>query len=208
MKQLKLIFCIISIIVCTVASVNAEQSRDYKSYEAVIQNNKKVFIDGNQKTLDEYLSELDDKIALTHFTLIDMDNDNVNELILEYGNEYYTVVYLVLHGFMDSVYMYDFPVRAFNTLRIDGTFEYSSGAADSGIGCLDFTGEEGVLKPLVFTKYNKNKIIYCQRAKNGNKIISKHRYNKLLNSQYNKKEPIWTVFSYEALSNRLNMQKP
>lgn len=77
-----------------------------------------------------------DAVAET-FTVFDLDSDGTPEVILQLGpNE--TWGFLILHKKSDEIYGYWIPSRTFNSLKEDGTFTFSSGAGDSGIGKLTF----------------------------------------------------------------------
>ena len=82
-------------------------------------------------------------VEAAKFTFLDLDGDGENEIVLwlqingvsDYGFE-------VLHAQEGAVYGYTLPYRAFMDLKTDGTFSFSGGAADSGIGKLRFA-EDG-----------------------------------------------------------------
>lgn len=84
----------------------------------------------------------DESVAVkaTKFTVIDLDGDGEDEVVLwiqlngitDYGFE-------ILHFQEGAVYGYTLPYRTFFNLKSDGTFSFSGNAADSGIGKLRFS---------------------------------------------------------------------
>lgn len=97
--------------------------------------------------------EEDVTIAATEFTVIDLDDDGLQEIVLwlkingvsDYG-------FAVLRYQEGDVYEYTLPYRSFMDLKTDGTFLFSSGAADSGIGQLNFSEEEYTINALYYCK--------------------------------------------------------
>ena len=76
------------------------------------------------------------------FSVIDLDADGVDEIVLWLsvnGNDDYGCE--ILRYYDDEVYGYLMWYRAFNGLKEDGTFTFSSGTADSGFGKLKFDGK-------------------------------------------------------------------
>ncbi|MBQ8248345.1 MAG: hypothetical protein IJY93_00480, partial [Clostridia bacterium] len=84
---------------------------------------------------------------------IDLDGDRSYEdvLWLKVGsNEYYG--FLIVRYTDERAYAYELPYRAFTELKSDGTFSFSSGVADHGIGRISFDGDT----------YTINKIAYSE----------------------------------------------
>ena len=82
-------------------------------------------------------------VSVDKFTVIDLDGDGENEVVLwilvngvsDYGFE-------ILHYQEGTVYGNTLSYRAFYDLKVDGTFRWSGGAANSGVGRLTFA-EDG-----------------------------------------------------------------
>ena len=84
----------------------------------------------------------DDSITVnaTKFAVTDLDGDGEEEVVLwlqingvsDYGFE-------ILHEQNGEIYGYTLQYRAFMDLKTDGTFLFSGGAADSGIGKMSFS---------------------------------------------------------------------
>ena len=75
------------------------------------------------------------------FTLIDMDEDGIPELLLNFQTRLDSAVY-VLHYHEGVLYGNAFGYRAMKSLKKDGTFDWSNSAFDSGTGRLKFRGAE------------------------------------------------------------------
>lgn len=74
------------------------------------------------------------------FAVIDLDGDNVQEMVLWLEvneNDFYG--FEILRQQDGQIYGYTLAYRAFMDLKKDGTFSFSSGAADSGFGSISFT---------------------------------------------------------------------
>lgn len=87
--------------------------------------------------------EEDITVRVDKFTVVDLDGDGENEVvlwILYNGDSYYG--FEVLHYQEGTVYGNTFTYRAFYDLKVDGTFHWSGGAANSGTGRLTFA-EDG-----------------------------------------------------------------
>ena len=94
----------------------------------------------------------DDSITVkaTQFTIIDLDDDGESEIVLwiqingisDYGFE-------ILHYQKGVVYGYTLPYRTFMNLKTDGTFLFSGGVADSGIGKLKLSEDEYAIENII-----------------------------------------------------------
>ena len=73
----------------------------------------------------------------TRYAVLDMDGDGVPELLFQVGN--YGDWTLVLHVQGGEMTGEAFYCRSMGNLKEDGTFDFSSGAADNGTGRLRFT---------------------------------------------------------------------
>ncbi len=111
-----------------------------KAYGAILQN-QAPFIsayDNKTVTLDAHLESLGDGFAVSGFAVLDMDQDGTPEVVLaesRYGND---MLFEVLDYQNGTVYGYDFGYRALLGLKEDGSFSFSSGAAENGFGVVQF----------------------------------------------------------------------
>ena len=83
-----------------------------------------------------------DIVNVSQFAVLDLDGDGTEELVLQLtvdGDDGHAFV--ILHYQDDVIYGYTRWRRGFRELKADGSFSFSSGAADTGWGTLQFDGE-------------------------------------------------------------------
>ncbi len=112
----------------------------------VLNDNQKFIINGSSFTLMEYLNSVGGKSGFNpvKYTLVDLDSDLQEELIIEYGNYY---GFLIVH-YSESdgkLYGYDEVYRGINPLKADGRFRGSDGAAYGSIGTMSFIEGEKII---------------------------------------------------------------
>ena len=106
---------------------------------AALESRATLRLNGEEILLSQFMEQADGQLELPRLTVLDLDGDGQMEAVVkEYrrgveDTERGSLVLDVQHG---VVYAYDLTLRAFNELRADGTFIYSSGAADNGIASL------------------------------------------------------------------------
>ena len=77
----------------------------------------------------------------SRFTLVDLDGDGTLEAAVQLGADLSNITsYEILHWHNGTVYGYERGLRSFSVLKTDGTFSFSSSAADGGVGKLSFDG--------------------------------------------------------------------
>lgn len=170
------------------------------NYKAVLLNNgdfistdmqnKKI----NLTNIKEVVTD-DDSITVeaTKFAVMDLDNDGQNEIMLwiqingisDYGFE-------ILRYQEGAVYGYTLQYREFMDLKTDGTFIFSEGAADLGIGKLSFSGNGYVIDKLYYSKsqYNSNNELEVQYIANGTPY-SEEEFNNDMSHQGEKSNVKW-----------------
>jgi hypothetical protein len=131
------------------------------AYESVLQGKTQFFsVDAAQ---DLYISQLSQALSadgsvetrVTKLAVVDLDGDETPEVVLGLAvNDNEDFGFEVLHYRDRVVYGYAFPYRALMNLKADGTFSFSSGAADSGFGMLEFTDSGYIL----------HRITYCESS--------------------------------------------
>lgn len=129
------------------------------AYESVLQGKTQFFsVDAAQHL---HISQLSQALSadgsvetrVTKLAVVDLDNDETPEAILGLAvNDNEDFGFEVLHYQAGVVYGYAFPYRALMNLKADGTFSFSSGAADNGFGTLEFT-DNG---------YIVHRVAYCE----------------------------------------------
>lgn len=93
------------------------------------------------------------KVEADSYAIIDLDGNGTSEAVIGISvndNNYYG--YEVLSLTEGRVYGYLLPYRAFNGLKEDGSFFFSSGAADSGFGTLRFSTEGYEIEPIAYSE--------------------------------------------------------
>ncbi len=80
--------------------------------------------------------------AVKEFAAVDLDRDGKEEIILRVAfGDNDNAGFVILHETDGYIYGYSVVPRGLQELKADGTFSYSSGAADHGFGALSFTAE-------------------------------------------------------------------
>lgn len=142
----------------------------FNAYQSVMQN-KTTFTRAYDKQyvyLKQHINSFSDiPMQVTRFAVIDLDYDGMLEVILREainGQDYGFLVFDYQGGL---VYGFDFTYRAMTDLKADGTFYYSSGAADNGIGTLRFAKDE----------YFIAGITYCESGNDANNNVTSFYVN-------------------------------
>lgn len=181
-----------------------------EAYKAVLQDKTEFFSTDNKKKL--YLKDfLTNKeiystiFKVTHFTVLDMDGDKVPEVVLELsvGNE--PAFYEVLHYMNDTVYGYLIVYRGLEGLKADGTFRYSSGAADNGLGKLKFQSDAFKTEILGESKSNRSNANLIISYLINNKPVTKESFDSFMNDQFVKKDAVWYGFSQKNIETELSI---
>ena len=141
------------------------------AYQSVLQNKAQFFSTDANKNLN--INQLNQAVSndssvtakATKLAIVDLENDGTPEAILWLAvnnNDYYG--FEVLRYQDGVVYGYTLWYRAFMDLKADGTFSFSSGAADYGFGTVKFTENA----------YSVDKISYCESGydSNNNQSVS------------------------------------
>lgn len=146
-------------------TIQADSSSSALSaYKSVLKNDSPFFNTDDNKNLS--LNQLSDSFGdasmkITKFAVVDLDNDGTPEVVLwetVNGNDYGVEVLRYQNG---TIYGYSFVYRAFNNLKTDGTFRFSSSAANSGFGTVNFNDGSNAA----------NKITYCELSSDSNDPI-------------------------------------
>jgi hypothetical protein len=189
------------------SEVSSEASQSSTSplstYLSVLQNTAEFFsTDANKYLNINQLSQAvsDDSsisVKATRLAIVDLDNSGTPEVILWLAvneNDYYG--YEVLRYQDGVVFSYTLPYRALMDLKADGTFSYSGGASDYGIGAINFTEKA----------YAIEKISYCESSydSDNNQIVTyyvdyksatEEEFQSAMNKQGEKAEAEWVDFT-------------
>lgn len=157
-------------------------STDIQNKKISLTNIKEVVTDDDSIT-----------VAATKFAVMDLDNDGQNEIVLwiqindisDYGFE-------ILRYQEGAVYGYTLQYREFMDLKTDGTFIFSEGAADLGIGKLSFSGNGCVIDKLYYSEsqYDSNNELEVQYIANGT-LYSEEEFNNDMSHQEEKSNVTW-----------------
>ena len=133
---------------------------------------------------------------VSKYSVIDLNGDGASELVLWLNrgtNEY--VGFLVLYDENTTVYVHLLYYRQFSNLKEDGTFGFSGGVSNHGIGRIDFEGD----------KYTIRSLAYCESADNQNvsyfvdgKSVTKAAFEAYQSAQNSKPDAICVDCSIEA----------
>lgn len=143
----------------------------------------------------------DETIPVTaeSFAVADLDGDGADEVIVLININNIDGSYEVLHELNGEIYGYTLVYRAFLAPRADGTFEYSSGAADTGVGRLAFFEGMYVIAPLA---YSESSGAVVQFYANG-KPTSQEEFTAILAQQEQKPYLEWYDLTAENIDSVL-----
>lgn len=129
--------------------------------------------------------------------MIDLDRDGVNELVIwpEGADEYlYSVVgYAILRRQGDEVYAYNPGYRTFGSLKSDGSFHWSSSAAENGEATLTFGPDEIISHDTTYQKPAGNGIDLLYFV-DGRKA-TEEEYNAAVNREFSKPDAAWFTYA-------------
>lgn len=178
-----------------------------ETYKEVLQNKIEFFSADNNKKL--YLNDFlknkgiyDTIFNVTNFTVLDMEGDKIVVLELSVGDD--PKFYEVLHYMNDTVYGYLIVYRGLVELKVDGTFIYSNGAADNGIGKLKFNKDVYEPDILGYSKSNQGNDNLILSYSIHNKPVTKESYDSFVDEQLEKKDVVWYEFSHKNIETELS----
>jgi len=169
---------------------NAEQNgqMDLQNlYQSILEDKTLVYSLSAEQGM--YLSETfqspDYKHHITHYSIMDLNNDGASELVCLTSFGYYTI----LHVEDNKIYAHSLPYRSFLELKEDGTFVWSGGAGDWGIGRIDFDKYSQTRENLAFCRYDydSNTEVYSV----GNREASKEEFDACYAAQGQKPDAVW-----------------
>ncbi|WP_353095616.1 hypothetical protein [Tissierella praeacuta] len=181
-----------------------------EAYKAVLLNNAEFFSVDNKKklSLNDFLTNKEiygTILKVTHFTVLDMDGDDVPEVILELAVDNNPEFYEVLHYMDDTVYGYNIVYRGLEGLKTDGTFQYSNGAADNGYGKLKFQSNAYETDILGYMESSQNNDDITISYFINNKSATKESYNSSIKEQDEKEDVVWYEFSQKNMEAELSV---
>ncbi|WPC39909.1 cell wall-binding repeat-containing protein [Clostridium sp. JS66] len=186
-------------------SLISNSSSAILAYSAVLQNGAMFFStdDSKSRSLNDFLNDnnfINNKQSITHFTVLDMDGDNIPEVILELSSTNAPEAYEILHYMNGKVYGYHRVLRALEDLKSDGTFLESGGAFDNTFAKLKFNengSDEIQIASEVSNQENGN---ISETYYIGNKIVTKKEFDDFMKSNSKSKQANWYVYNNEQVS--------
>lgn len=172
------------------------------AYQQVLQGKTKIVYNGSTVELNAVDAGLTgEKLILNQLAVADLDADDVSEVILsvDLASGYEGYGFLVLDWRDGVVYGYDFVYRALMELKADGTFSFSSGAADSGFGYARF----GNTAEIVSMAYSEMLADGNIRYHVNGETVSEDQFAQAVRSQYQKQDAQWYDVSGANLSSIL-----
>ena len=143
-------------------------------------------------------------VTFPRFAVVDVDQDTNDEIVLAMtvgDDEYYG--YLVLKSADSTVWGYEISYRSMLSLKADGTFSFSSGAADNGFGYLNPEGDLIYLVKLAESVSDNESVSYFL---NGQKV-SERQYRDAVAMQDRKPDVIWYDLSDDNIMSVMNVIK-
>ena len=140
--------------------------------------------------------DIEAPIEPTALAVLDMDGDGTVEAVIRASIGEEELGFLVLDAQADGVYGYAFTLRAMHALKQDGTFSFSSGAMDNGVGVASFAGTETEVTELA----------RCEAGADGTPVyalcdvmVAEDAYDTFLSAQDEKPDADWCPFTQAQL---------
>jgi hypothetical protein len=182
-----------------------------EAYKIVLQKEGDFFStdDNKEILLNDYLKKYlpDQQLELTHFTVIDMDHDNISEVILELSVDGYPDSYEILHYKNEQVYGYHFVYRGLLQLKTDGTFWASSGAADNECDKLEFQNSAYETITLAYSESNQDSKGMTISYYINNQPVTKETFDSFIQEQDAKDDVVWYEFSQSNIEKELTVSE-
>lgn len=166
---------------------------------SIIENSSTMYYMGTKQEMyiSDYLADYE--LSVTKYSVIDLDGDGSSETVLwlERGaNAYYG--FLILHESGDTVYAYELTYRAFYELKEDGTFSFSAGVSDHGIGKIAFANDIYEIKSVAYceSEYGGQNVSYYI----GNDAVSKESFEAFVIKHDQKQNAEWRELTVAAPS--------
>ena len=141
-------------------------------------------------------------VTFPRFAIADVDQDTNDEIVLAMtvgDDEYYG--YLVLKSADSTVWGYEIYYRSMLSLKADGTFSFSSGAADNGFGYLNPEGDLIFLVELAESISDNESVSYFLKGKK----VSERLYRDAITMQDQKPDAIWYDLTDENVLSVMNV---
>lgn len=138
--------------------------------------------------ISDYLANYE--LSVMKYSVIDLDGDSDSETVLWLAKgtyEYYG--FLLLHEDEDAVCGYELTYRAFYELKEDGTFSFSAGTSDYGIGKIKFANDTYSIKKIAYCEsdYMRQKVSYYIE----NEAVSQEEFEQYITEHDQKQNIEW-----------------
>lgn len=170
----------------------------YKRYLAVIQGEEPLYSPEHRErmTLDELCAETGPgytRAGISDFSVLDLDGDGAQEVILVIDTSGYHQWCIVLHEQDGEVRGYALYIRWFNTLTLkeDGAFCWSSSGFENGWGKLRFTADGYETENTI---WHVDTTYYL-----GDRVVSQAEYDAANDQQEAVPDAVWYEFSEENM---------
>lgn len=177
-------------------------------FQSVLQGRTSFFsTDANQNLSIQELGQaagIDSSIAVEpfKFAVIDLDGDDVQEIVLWLqAGENDSFGFEILRQQGGQIYGYALVYRAFMDLKKDGTFSFSSGAADSGFGSISFTDKSYKIHEIARSEsaYDANDELTVSYFVNG-QAATEAEFMSAVEKQAGKESILWYDFNDENIA--------
>lgn len=181
-------------------------------FQSVLQGNTPFFSTDANRSLN--INELGQTVSSDSsitvkpikFATVDLDGDDVQEVVLwlQVGeNDSYGFEILRQQG--GQIYGYTLVYRAFMDLKNDGTFSFSSGAADNGFGSILFTDKSYKINKIAYSEsaYDANNELTVSYFVNG-QVATEAEFLSAVEKQYGKESILWYDFNDRNIVSVLN----
>lgn len=125
----------------TFHTVNSTTS-PYLLYLKVLQGNQQFYNVESGDYLDihqlkETITSDNLPFSIQQFAIVDLTQNGIKDVVLQFSlAENNQAGFIILHDESGTIYSYTLVSRSMSDLKVDGTFIFSSGASDWGIGSL------------------------------------------------------------------------
>ncbi len=181
-----------------------------KAYQAVMNNEAEFYSTDNQKNL--YLNDFlnnneiyEVAFTVTQFAVLDMNGDGMSEVVLELSVADEPQFYEVLHNIDGVVYGYLIVYRGLEELKSDGTFYFSSGAADGGWGKLVFESTAITTDISGYSESTQDANGLTISYFVNDEAVTAESFESFSNEQAGKEDAVWYEFTQENIAAQLSV---
>lgn len=190
------------------APAQPSQENAENEFQSVLRGNTPFFSTDvtqnlNINELNRAISDDDDIVTKAiKFAVVDLDSDGTPEVVLWLKvNENDAFGYEILHQQGGQIYGYTLVYRSFMDLKQDGTFSFSSGAADNGFGSIVFSDLTYTISEKAYSQsaYDANNELTISYFVNG-QAASENEYLLATQQQNGKQNVSWYDFTSENIA--------